>query len=122
MLMWNCLDGPDLPQINVTAYSAIERGYSILENGTIILMCQASSKPPSQYVWFHNNSEISNGPQLTITKILRMQAGNYTCMAKNPDLNTNTRNFINLTVYCEWHVFILISIIKQLHIGNNFTI
>ncbi|XP_062868247.1 V-set and immunoglobulin domain-containing protein 10-like 2 [Trichomycterus rosablanca] len=91
--------GPDLPQIDVTAYSVTDRGYAALKNGTISLMCQASSKPPSQYVWFYNNSEISNGPQLNISRILRGHAGNYTCLAKNTFLNTSAQKTINLTVY-----------------------
>ncbi|MCI4386614.1 hypothetical protein PGIGA_G00064500 [Pangasianodon gigas] len=95
----NVLFGPDLPQIDVTAYSVTDHGYTALENGNISLMCQASSNPPSQYVWFYNNSQVYVGPQLTITKLLRMQAGYYACLAQNANLNTRSKKTITLTVY-----------------------
>ncbi|XP_062868251.1 V-set and immunoglobulin domain-containing protein 10-like 2 [Trichomycterus rosablanca] len=91
--------GPDLPQIDVTPYSVTDRGYSALERETVSLLCQASSNPPSQYVWFYNNSQMYTGPQLTITKILRMHTGNYACLAQNTYLNTRSRKTITLTVY-----------------------
>ncbi|XP_051536307.1 V-set and immunoglobulin domain-containing protein 10-like 2 [Myxocyprinus asiaticus] len=91
--------GPDLPQIDVTPYSVTERGYSALERETVSLQCQASSNPPSQYVWFYNNSQVYSGPQFTITKILRMHTGLYACLAQNTYLNTRSKKTITLTVY-----------------------
>ncbi|KAK5858482.1 hypothetical protein PBY51_002617 [Eleginops maclovinus] len=91
--------GPDIPQIDVTPYSITERGYSALERETVSLLCQAQSNPVSQYVWFYNNSQIYTGPQLTITKILRMHTGDYACLAQNTYLNTRSRKTISLTVY-----------------------
>ncbi|XP_076836220.1 hemicentin-1-like [Brachyhypopomus gauderio] len=95
----NVIFGPDLPQIDVTPYSVTDRGYSALEKETVSLTCQASSNPPSQYVWFYNNSEVYTEPQLTITKILRKHTGNYACLAHNMYLNTRSRKAITLTVY-----------------------
>ncbi|XP_042069439.1 V-set and immunoglobulin domain-containing protein 10-like 2 [Haplochromis burtoni] len=91
--------GPDIPQINVTPYSITERGYSALERETVSLLCQAQSNPASQYVWFYNNSQVYSGPQLTITKILRMHTGDYACLALNTYLNTRSKKTISLTVY-----------------------
>ncbi|GAA6097169.1 V-set and immunoglobulin domain-containing protein 10-like 2 [Tachysurus ichikawai] len=91
--------GPDLPQIDVTPYSVTDRGYSALERETVSLLCQASSNPPSMYVWFYNNSQVYTGPQLTITKILRMHTGYYACLAQNTYLNTRSKKTITLTVY-----------------------
>lgn len=65
-------------------------------------MCQASSNPPSQYIWLYNNSEIYSGPQLTITNILRIDTGYYACLAQNTYLNTRSKKNITLTVYCEF--------------------
>ncbi|XP_078122856.1 V-set and immunoglobulin domain-containing protein 10-like 2 [Sander vitreus] len=93
--------GPDIPQIDMTPYSITERGYSALERETVSLLCQAQSNPASQYVWFYNNSQVYTGPQLTITKILRMHTGDYTCSAQNTYLNTRSKKTISLTVYCE---------------------
>ncbi|KAI2651372.1 V-set and immunoglobulin domain-containing protein 10-like 2 [Labeo rohita] len=93
--------GPDQPQIDVTPYSVTERGYSALERETVSLLCQASSNPPSQYVWFYNNSQVFAGPQYTINRILRMHTGHYACLAQNTYLNTRSRKTITLTVYCE---------------------
>ncbi|XP_056140207.1 V-set and immunoglobulin domain-containing protein 10-like 2 [Lampris incognitus] len=91
--------GPDVPQIDVTPYSMTERGYSALERETVSLLCQAQSNPPSQYVWFYNNSQVYTGPQFTITRILRMHTGNYACLAQNTYLNTRSKKTISLTVY-----------------------
>ncbi|XP_055082879.1 V-set and immunoglobulin domain-containing protein 10-like 2 [Periophthalmus magnuspinnatus] len=91
--------GPDVPQIDVTPYTMTERGYSALERETVSLMCQAQSNPPSQYVWLYNNSQVFGGPQYTITKILRMHTGDYTCLAQNTYLNTRSKKSISLTVY-----------------------
>ncbi|KAL2095119.1 hypothetical protein ACEWY4_009838 [Coilia grayii] len=91
--------GPDLPNIQVTPYSVTERGYSALEKETVTLLCQASSNPPSQYVWFYNNSQVYMGPTYTITRILRMHTGHYACLAQNTYLNTRSKKTITLTVY-----------------------
>uniref|UniRef100_A0AAQ4R4X7 Ig-like domain-containing protein n=1 Tax=Gasterosteus aculeatus aculeatus TaxID=481459 RepID=A0AAQ4R4X7_GASAC len=91
--------GPDVPRIDVSPYSITERGYSALEGDTVSLLCEAQSNPASQYVWFHNNSQIHTGPQLTITKILRMHTGDYACLAQNTYLNTRSKKSISLTVY-----------------------
>lgn len=93
--------GPDVPQIDVTPYTMTERGYSALERETVSLLCQAQSNPASQYVWFYNNSQVYTGPQLTITKILRMHTGDYACLVQNMYLNTRSKKTISLTVYCE---------------------
>ncbi|XP_055358069.1 V-set and immunoglobulin domain-containing protein 10-like 2 [Betta splendens] len=117
-LLLDIIFGPDVPQIDVTPYTITERGYSALERETVSLMCQAQSNPASQYVWFYNNSQVYTGPQFTITKILRMHTGDYSCLAQNTYLNTNSRKTISLTVYCEcdlgsWtipSVFLLLSL------------
>lgn len=98
------LDGPDLPQIHAIAYSVTEMGFSVLEKRNVSLMCQASSNPPSHYVWFYNNSQVYSGPQLTITNIIRMHSGNYTCLATNTYLNTLSKKTITLTIYCECYI------------------
>ncbi|XP_077597239.1 V-set and immunoglobulin domain-containing protein 10-like 2 [Stigmatopora nigra] len=91
--------GPDTPRIDVTPYTVTERGYSALERETVSLQCQAQSNPPSQYVWFYNNSQVYSGPQFTITKVLRMHTGDYACLAQNTYLNTRSKKTISLTVY-----------------------
>ncbi|XP_017347382.1 V-set and immunoglobulin domain-containing protein 10-like 2 [Ictalurus punctatus] len=91
--------GPDVPQVDVTPYSVTDRGYSALEKETVSLLCEASSNPPSQYVWFYNNSQVYTGPQLTITNIMRIHTGSYSCLAQNTYLNTRSKKTIPLTVY-----------------------
>ncbi|XP_023818677.1 V-set and immunoglobulin domain-containing protein 10-like 2 [Oryzias latipes] len=91
--------GPDDPQIDVTPKTVLERGYTALEKEAVSLVCQAQSNPASQYIWFYNNSQITTGPQLTITKILRVNAGDYTCLAQNTFLKTRSKRAISLTVY-----------------------
>lgn len=94
-----------MPQIDVTPYTITERGYSALERETVALLCQAQSNPASQYVWYHNNSQVYAGSQFTITKILRMHTGDYTCLALNSYLNTRSKKTISLTVYCECDLY-----------------
>ncbi|XP_072230537.1 V-set and immunoglobulin domain-containing protein 10-like 2 [Leuresthes tenuis] len=92
--------GPDVPQVDVTpVYSLTERGYSALEGETVSLLCQAQSSPASQYMWFYNNSQVHTGPHFSITKILRMHTGDYTCLAQNSHLKTRSRKTISLAVY-----------------------
>ncbi|CAG5873893.1 unnamed protein product [Menidia menidia] len=91
--------GPDDPQIDVSPYIITERGYSALEAQSVSLLCQAQSNPASQYIWFYNNSQVYTGPQFSITKILRVHTGDYTCLAQNTFLNTRSRKTISLVVY-----------------------
>ncbi|KAL2095118.1 hypothetical protein ACEWY4_009837 [Coilia grayii] len=95
----NVIFGPDVPNIGVTPRSVAEGGYSALERETVSMQCQASSNPPSQYVWFYNNSQVHVGQTLTITKIPRTRTGHYTCLAENANLNTRSKTSITLTVY-----------------------
>uniref|UniRef100_A0A3Q2WWA6 Ig-like domain-containing protein n=1 Tax=Haplochromis burtoni TaxID=8153 RepID=A0A3Q2WWA6_HAPBU len=91
--------GPDVPQIDVTPPRTVKQGYTALETEAVSLLCQAQSNPASQYVWFYNNSQVYTGQKFTITKILRVDAGDYTCLAQNTYLNTRTKKTISMTVY-----------------------
>ncbi|XP_041030226.1 V-set and immunoglobulin domain-containing protein 10-like 2 [Carcharodon carcharias] len=91
--------GPDQPAINVTPYALNSVGYSAIEQDTISMTCSASSNPPSQYIWFHNNSQIYAGQQFVIERISRSQTGTYMCLAHNTFLNARTKTAIVLTVY-----------------------
>ncbi|XP_051895650.1 V-set and immunoglobulin domain-containing protein 10-like 2 [Pristis pectinata] len=91
--------GPDQPAINITPYSLNSVGYSAIELDTVSMICSASSNPPSQYIWFHNNSQIYAGQQFVIERISRRQTGTYMCLAHNTVLNTRTKTTIVLTVY-----------------------
>ncbi|XP_043997445.1 V-set and immunoglobulin domain-containing protein 10-like 2 [Gambusia affinis] len=96
--LWlNVTFGPDVPQIDVAPSSVVQRGYTALENETVSLTCRVQSNPAGQYVWFHNDSEVYSGPQLIITKILRLHTGGYTCVGQNSYLNTQSRKTITLT-------------------------
>ncbi|XP_078055053.1 V-set and immunoglobulin domain-containing protein 10-like 2 [Mustelus asterias] len=91
--------GPDQPDINVTPYALNAVGYSAIEQDTVSMICSASSNPPSQYIWFHNNSQIYAGQQFVIERISRSQTGTYMCLAHNTVLNARTKTSIVLTVY-----------------------
>ncbi|XP_067910355.1 V-set and immunoglobulin domain-containing protein 10-like 2 [Heterodontus francisci] len=91
--------GPDQPAINVTPYALNSVGYSAIEQETVSMTCSASSNPPSQYIWFHNNSQIYAGQQFVIERIARSQTGTYMCLAHNTVLNARTKSSIVLTVY-----------------------
>ncbi|XP_055516455.1 V-set and immunoglobulin domain-containing protein 10-like 2 [Leucoraja erinacea] len=94
--------GPDQPAINITPYSLNSVGYSAIEQDTVSMICSAPSNPPSQYVWFHNNSQVYAGQQFVIERISQSQTGTYMCLAHNTVLNTRTKSAILLTVYCEY--------------------
>ncbi|XP_038129863.1 V-set and immunoglobulin domain-containing protein 10-like 2 [Cyprinodon tularosa] len=98
-LLLNVTFGPDVPQIDVTPYQITDRGYSALETESVSLSCQAQSNPASQYIWFYNNSQVYTGPKYTITKILRIHTGDYTCLAQNSHLNTRSRKTVSLIVH-----------------------
>nr|XP_054603265.1 carcinoembryonic antigen-related cell adhesion molecule 5-like [Nothobranchius furzeri] len=91
--------GPDVPHVDVAPYRRTEYGYSVLETENASLSCGAQSNPASQYLWFYNKSQIYIGPQFTINRILRMFAGNYTCLAQNSYLNTRSKKTIRLIIY-----------------------
>ncbi|XP_032905439.1 V-set and immunoglobulin domain-containing protein 10-like 2 [Amblyraja radiata] len=91
--------GPDQPAINITPYSLNSVGYSAIEQDTVSMICSAPSNPPSQYVWFHNNSQVYAGQQFVIERISQSQTGTYMCLAHNTVLNTRTKSAILLTVY-----------------------
>uniref|UniRef100_UPI00398EC7E0 V-set and immunoglobulin domain-containing protein 10-like 2 n=1 Tax=Pristiophorus japonicus TaxID=55135 RepID=UPI00398EC7E0 len=91
--------GPDEPAISVTPYALTSVGYSAIEQDTVSMTCSAPSNPPSQYVWFHNNSQIYAGQQFVIERIGRSQTGTYMCLAHNTVLNARTKTTIILTVY-----------------------
>uniref|UniRef100_A0A3Q2QTS7 Ig-like domain-containing protein n=1 Tax=Fundulus heteroclitus TaxID=8078 RepID=A0A3Q2QTS7_FUNHE len=100
-LLLNVTYGPDEPQIDVTPYHITKHGYSALENETVSMFCQAQSNPASQYIWLYNNSQIDSRPLVTLDKILRAHTGNYTCLAQNSLLHTQSSKTLSLTVYCE---------------------
>uniref|UniRef100_A0AAY4CMM4 Ig-like domain-containing protein n=1 Tax=Denticeps clupeoides TaxID=299321 RepID=A0AAY4CMM4_9TELE len=83
----------------VSPNSLTPQDYSILEKETVSFQCQAPSSPPSQYIWFYNNSQVYTGQQLTISSVLRDHTGHYTCLAQNLYLKTNSKNDITLTIY-----------------------
>ncbi|XP_060702702.1 V-set and immunoglobulin domain-containing protein 10-like 2 isoform X4 [Hemiscyllium ocellatum] len=91
--------GPDQPAINITPYALNSVGYAAIEQDTVSMTCSASSNPPSQYIWFHNNSQIYTGQQFVIERIARSQTGSYMCLAYNTVLNARTKTTIILTVY-----------------------
>ncbi|XP_071219360.1 V-set and immunoglobulin domain-containing protein 10-like 2 [Salvelinus alpinus] len=78
--------GPDIPQIDVTPYSITDRGYSAQERQTVSLLCQAQSNPPSQYVWFYNNSSAFNttDPSKLITKLRTLGLNSSLCTRAGP--------------------------------------
>ncbi|XP_075045777.1 V-set and immunoglobulin domain-containing protein 10-like 2 [Mixophyes fleayi] len=91
--------GPDEPVITIKPYAISETGFAANELEEVTLNCSASSNPPSHYIWFHNNSQMSAGQMYVIPKISRSQTGMYTCLARNVHLNTRTQMTISLTVY-----------------------
>ncbi|GCC35685.1 hypothetical protein chiPu_0014172 [Chiloscyllium punctatum] len=91
--------GPDQPAINITPYALNSVGYAAIEQDTVSMTCSAASNPPSQYIWFHNNSQIYTGQQFVIERIARSQTGSYMCLAYNTVLNARTKTTIILTVY-----------------------
>ncbi|XP_014900496.1 carcinoembryonic antigen-related cell adhesion molecule 5-like [Poecilia latipinna] len=98
-LLINVTYGPDEPQIDVTPFHITKHGYSALENETVSMYCEAQSNPGSQYIWFYNDSKISTRPLLAIDKLLRSHTGNYTCVAQNSHLHTQSSKTLSLTVY-----------------------
>ncbi|XP_045082201.1 hemicentin-2 isoform X2 [Coregonus clupeaformis] len=65
---------------------------------TATLKCSADSQPTSEYGWkFNNQSVLGTGPLIAVVASLE-NAGNYTCVAKNPVTNISMSNTISLDV------------------------
>ncbi|XP_045556695.1 carcinoembryonic antigen-related cell adhesion molecule 1 isoform X9 [Salmo salar] len=65
---------------------------------TVTLKCSADSRPTSEYGWkFNNQSVLGTGPMMAVIASLE-NAGDYTCVAKNPVTNISMSNTISLDV------------------------
>ncbi|XP_036825331.1 hemicentin-1 isoform X3 [Oncorhynchus mykiss] len=65
---------------------------------TVTLKCSADSRPISEYGWkFNNQSVFGTGPMIAVIASLE-NAGDYTCVAKNPVTNISTSKTISLDV------------------------
>ncbi|XP_030320502.1 LOW QUALITY PROTEIN: V-set and immunoglobulin domain-containing protein 10-like 2 [Calypte anna] len=91
--------GPDEPTISVEPFSPEPGGFSAGEGEEVVLSCVAPSNPPSGYIWLHNSSQVHTGQTYIMASITRTQAGTYTCLAENTQLQTRTQATILLTVY-----------------------
>ncbi|XP_031642389.1 hemicentin-1 isoform X3 [Oncorhynchus kisutch] len=65
---------------------------------TVTLKCSADSRPISEYGWkFNNQSVLGTGPMIAVIASLE-NAGDYTCVAKNPVTNISMSNTISVDV------------------------
>nr|XP_046157426.1 carcinoembryonic antigen-related cell adhesion molecule 5-like [Oncorhynchus gorbuscha] len=65
---------------------------------TVTLRCSADSRPTSDYGWiFNNQSVLGTGPLMAVIASLE-NAGDYTCVAKNPVTNISMSKTISLDV------------------------
>ncbi|CDQ81192.1 unnamed protein product [Oncorhynchus mykiss] len=65
---------------------------------TVTLKCSADSRPISEYGWkFNNQSVFGTGPMIAVIASLE-NAGDYTCVAKNPVTNISMSKTISLDV------------------------
>ncbi|XP_071239616.1 hemicentin-1-like [Salvelinus alpinus] len=65
---------------------------------TATLKCSADSRPTSEYGWkFNNQSVLGTGPMMSVIASLE-NAGDYTCVAKNPVTNISMSKTISLDV------------------------
>lgn len=61
------------------------------------IMCSASSKPPSKYMWMYNDQVISDSPLLLMNYSLgRERSGNYTCVASNRHGSASVNTYIDV--------------------------
>ena len=69
------------PTITVSPDSDVH----VLENGTLVLKCFATSDHPVRYSWVKDGIqlEVNNASVLTVARATRRDAGNYTCLAAN---------------------------------------
>ncbi|XP_064802262.1 hemicentin-1-like [Oncorhynchus masou masou] len=65
---------------------------------TVTLKCSADSRPISEYGWkFNSQSVLGTGPMIAVIASLE-NAGDYTCVAKNPVTNISMSKTISLDV------------------------
>ncbi|XP_030742202.1 carcinoembryonic antigen-related cell adhesion molecule 20 [Echinops telfairi] len=74
--------GPD--QVNITRNGHHQEVVQETLNSTLILQCQAESKPGAQYLWtLEGSTWMSNGEQLRINALTWDNQGLYKCTASN---------------------------------------
>ena len=79
-------------------------GESTVEEGdTLSLICDSSNSNQEPTVkWFNEENEVVSifGP-LTISKITRPEAGNFTCVTFPPNPDNSTSNSVTVIVQCK---------------------
>ncbi|XP_076593549.1 carcinoembryonic antigen-related cell adhesion molecule 1 [Chaetodon auriga] len=82
--------GPETPVIDGTAFAETGR--------TAVFQCSAKSRPPSQFSWWFNGSEVANTSVFSTGPLSFNMSGEYTCMAYNNVTGKNSTNSKTLTV------------------------
>ncbi|XP_061772589.1 carcinoembryonic antigen-related cell adhesion molecule 1 [Nerophis ophidion] len=83
--------GPGVP--TVTAHTAA------LVGSSVALSCNASSHPPSQYMWYFNKTVVANSSVYHTPPLSSDMSGPYTCKALNAITGYNTTASTTITVY-----------------------
>ncbi|XP_034077471.1 carcinoembryonic antigen-related cell adhesion molecule 5-like isoform X2 [Gymnodraco acuticeps] len=84
-------EGTSAPPLNLTIYYGPENTMFTInptkehhpEGSDIVLSCSADSRPPAQFTWFLDGSELSDGPELKLMNVQISQSGSYSCQAFN---------------------------------------
>ncbi|XP_061803313.1 cell adhesion molecule CEACAM5 [Nerophis lumbriciformis] len=85
--------GPGVP--TVTAPTAA------LVGSSVALSCNASSHPPSQYMWYFNTTVVANSSVYHTPPLSANVSGTYTCKAHNAITGYNTTASTTITVFDE---------------------
>ena len=74
--------------VMITAKSGHNRSHIFIEGETITLYCSSDANPTPAYNWQLPNGSFASGAIFVINKLLKSDAGNYICNAKNgvPDV------------------------------------
>ncbi|MFT7800595.1 hemicentin-1-like [Arapaima gigas] len=88
--------------VNYGPEQPIITGPNVAETGSVITFnCTASSRPPSQYSWFFNGTQVAQGPLFKSGDLTLGSSGKYTCVAFNPVTGRSSSAVKELSVVGE---------------------
>ncbi|XP_024122636.1 uncharacterized protein si:ch211-79k12.1 [Oryzias melastigma] len=97
------LRGPSLTMEGYSRYMEAPQEVKVRVGADVVVKCSASSSEEPSYFWQKEGSDwVLPSPLLTVTKVSALDEGKYTCLAKNPSVESlNVQRTISITVLPE---------------------
>uniref|UniRef100_A0A3P9MMB9 Si:ch211-79k12.1 n=1 Tax=Oryzias latipes TaxID=8090 RepID=A0A3P9MMB9_ORYLA len=94
------LRGPSLTMEGYSRYMEVPQDVKVRVGADVVVKCSASSSEEPSYFWQKEGSDwVLPSPLLKVTKASALDEGKYTCLAKNPSVESlNVQRTISITV------------------------